>query len=39
MEKGGELTEDELKKHKMKFKMTDKFIKEIDTLLSKKKRT
>lgn len=39
MEKGGELTEDELKKAQDEVqKMTDKFIKEIDTLLSKKEK-
>ncbi|MCC0702104.1 ribosome recycling factor [Clostridioides sp. ES-S-0049-02] len=39
MEKGGEITEDELKKAQDEVqKMTDKFIKEIDTLLAKKEK-
>ncbi|MBY2477760.1 ribosome recycling factor [Clostridioides difficile] len=39
MEKGGELTEDESKKAQDEVqKMTDKFIKEIDALLSKKEK-
>ncbi|MCC0633595.1 MULTISPECIES: ribosome recycling factor [unclassified Clostridioides] len=39
MEKGGEITEDELKKAQDEVqKMTDKFIKEIDALLAKKEK-